>query len=263
VNAKQCHCCSLVLDFSAVRRCGVRNSQLCRILRISDPRIRYPASGPNFAWLAGGKAGTGCASLGHWASIRTILGEFSRNSTNSPGGITPDKGWPWAAIVIKLRDVKTTTLRCRRWKGKGSCSVARNLGQLQLVYNTRWQPVRPKCMEGARILVTITIAAICDGKKNSWKVGICGCNLRFPRQIWSAALIRRPARWTLIRRLSLIMAEPEGCVASVNSRRQLPHAGVMITAYYTNELKQQIRDLVMCDDKPVSPLKTRKYTKPI
>ena len=47
-------------------------------------------------------------------------------------------------------------------------------------------------------------------------------------------------------------------VASINGRRRHPAPVVMITANYTNELKQHIRDLgYVLMNKPVKPLKLR------
>ena len=47
-------------------------------------------------------------------------------------------------------------------------------------------------------------------------------------------------------------------VAEINGRRRCPAPVVMITANYTNELKQHIRDLGhLLMNKPVKPLKLR------
>jgi len=148
-------------------------------------------------------------------------------------------------------------------EGKGSVfSVRVPLGHLQpRCTTTEVQHVAARQgMEGARIWVVDNDRAICDGMKTLLE----GWDCRVICAISLADLERQLDPVTSP--VDLILADYHldngetgvDVVASVNSRRRYPTPVVMITANYTNELMQQIRDLgYVLMNKPVKPLKLR------
>jgi PAS domain S-box-containing protein len=258
----------LVLDFVPSSAVVESDSQLlARILRnFLTNAIRYTSSG---RILLGCRRQAGHVLVQVWDTgpgiphdkLREIFQEFKRIR---PEGSRPDKGLGLGlAIVDKIARMLDHDITVSSVEGKGSVfSVRVPLGQLQPRCTTTevLHVVARHGMEGARIWVIDNDRAICDGMKTLLE----GWDCRVTCAISLADLERQLDPVTSP--VDLILADYHldnnetgvDVVASVNSRRHYPAPVVMITANYTNELKQQIRDLgYVLMNKPVKPLKLR------
>jgi len=258
----------LVLDFVPSSAVVESDSQLlARILRnFLTNAIRYTSSG---RILLGCRRQAGHVLVQVWDTGPGIphdkLGEiFQEFKRIRPEGSRPDKGLGLGlAIVDKIARMLDHDITVSSVEGKGSVfSVRVPLGQLQpRCTTTEVQHVAARHgMEGARIWVIDNDRAICDGMKTLLE----GWDCRVTCAISLADLERQLDPVTSP--VDLILADYHldndetgvDVVASVNSRRHDPAPVVMITANYTNELKQQIRDLgYVLMNKPVKPLKLR------
>ncbi|EAZ99994.1 sensory box histidine kinase/response regulator [Marinobacter sp. ELB17] len=258
----------LVLDFVPSSAIVESDSQLlARILRnFLTNAIRYTSSG---RILLGCRRQTGHVLVQVWDTGPGIphdkLGEiFQEFKRIRPEGSRPDKGLGLGlAIVDKIARMLDHDITVSSVEGKGSVfSVRVPLGQLQpRCTTTEVQHVAARHgMEGARIWVIDNDRAICDGMKTLLE----GWDCRVTCAISLADLERQLDPVTSP--VDLILADYHldndetgvDVVASVNSRRHYPVPVVMITANYTNELRQQIRDLgYVLMNKPVKPLKLR------
>ncbi|UQG62456.1 PAS domain-containing protein [Marinobacter sp. M3C] len=258
----------LILDFVPSSAVVESDSQLlARILRnFLTNAIRYTSSG---RILLGCRRQAGHVLVQVWDTGPGIphdkLGEiFQEFKRIRPEGSRPDKGLGLGlAIVDKIARMLDHDITVSSVEGKGSVfSVRVPLGQLQpRCTTTEVQHVAARHgMEGARIWVIDNDRAICDGMKTLLE----GWDCRVTCAISLADLERQLDPVTSP--VDLILADYHldndetgvDVVASVNSRRHDPAPVVMITANYTNELKQQIRDLgYVLMNKPVKPLKLR------
>lgn len=194
--------------------------------------------------------------------LTEIFQEFKRIR---PSGSQPDKGLGLGlAIVDKISRMLGHEVTVSSIQGKGSVfSVKVPVGQLL--------PKRPTAdddrvvsnhggLGGARIWVIDNDHAICQGMQTLLEGWDC--------QVVSAVSLEDlerqvdPAKCPV----DLILADYHldndengvDVVAEINGRRQHPAPVVMITANYTNELKQHIRELGhVLMNKPVKPLKLR------
>lgn len=194
--------------------------------------------------------------------LTEIFQEFKRIR---PAGSQPDKGLGLGlAIVDKISRMLGHEVTVSSIQGKGSVfSVKVPVGQLL--------PKRPTAdddrvvsnhggLGGARIWVIDNDHAICQGMQTLLEGWDC--------QVVSAVSLEDlerqvdPAKCPV----DLILADYHldndengvDVVAEINGRRQHPAPVVMITANYTNELKQHIRELGhVLMNKPVKPLKLR------
>lgn len=258
----------LILDFVPSSAIVESDSQLlARILRnFLTNAIRYTSSG---RILLGCRRQAGHVLVQVWDTGPGIphdkLGEiFQEFKRIRPEGSRPDKGLGLGlAIVDKIARMLDHDIMVSSVEGKGSVfSVRVPLGKLQpRCVATEVQHVAARHgMEGARIWVIDNDRAICDGMKTLLE----GWDCRVTCAISLADLERQLDPVTSP--VDLILADYHldndetgvDVVASVNSRRHYPAPVVMITANYTNELKQQIRDLgYVLMNKPVKPLKLR------
>jgi len=258
----------LILDFVPSSAIVESDSQLlARILRnFLTNAIRYTNSG---RILLGCRRQAGHVLVQVWDTGPGIphdkLGEiFQEFKRIRPEGSRPDKGLGLGlAIVDKIARMLDHDITVSSVEGKGSVfSVRVPLGQLQpRCAATEVQHVAARHgMEGARIWVIDNDRAICEGMKTLLE----GWDCRVTCAISLADLERQLDPVTSP--VDLILADYHldndetgvDVVASVNGRRHYPAPVVMITANYTNELKQQIRDLgYVLMNKPVKPLKLR------
>ncbi len=194
--------------------------------------------------------------------LTEIFQEFKRIR---PTGSQPDKGLGLGlAIVDKISRMLGHEVTVSSVEGKGSVfSVKVPVGRLQ--------PKRPTKEEnravshhsglgGARIWVIDNDHAICQGMQTLLEG-------------WDCQVVSAVSLDDLERQLDpanspvdLILADYHldndengvDVVANINGRRHCPAPVVMITANYTNELKQHIRELgYVLMNKPVKPLKLR------
>ena len=194
--------------------------------------------------------------------LTEIFQEFKRIR---PTGSQPDKGLGLGlAIVDKISRMLGHGVTVSSVEGKGSVfSVKVPVGRLQPKRPTKGDNREISThsgLGGARIWVIDNDHAICQGMQTLLEGWDC--------QVVSAVslddLERQldPAKSPV----DLILADYHldndengvDVVANINGRRQCPAPVVMITANYTNELKQHIRDLgYVLMNKPVKPLKLR------
>lgn len=194
--------------------------------------------------------------------LSEIFQEFKRIR---PEGAPADKGLGLGlAIVDKISRMLGHEVTVSSTEGRGSVfSVRVPLGKLL--------PKRPGAEEsrlplidqglgGARVWVIDNDHAICEGMQTVLE----GWDCQVVTAVSLADLERQldPASSPV----DVILADYHldndetgvNVVAAINGRRQTPAPVVMITANYTNELKQHIRDLGhVLMNKPVKPLKLR------
>lgn len=194
--------------------------------------------------------------------LTEIFQEFKRIR---PAGSQPDKGLGLGlAIVDKISRMLGHEVTVSSIEGKGSVfSVKVPVGQLQPKRRVQDEnrTVSSDCgLGGARIWVIDNDHAICQGMQTLLEGWDC--------QVVSAVSLEDlerqldPAQSPV----DLILADYHldndengvDVVANINGRRHYPAPVVMITANYTNELKQHIRELgYVLMNKPVKPLKLR------
>ncbi|WP_092025586.1 hybrid sensor histidine kinase/response regulator [Marinobacter zhejiangensis] len=258
----------LSLDFvpsSAVVRTD--SQLLARILRnFLTNAIRYTGSG---RILLGCRRQRDHVLLQVWDTgpgipedkLTEIFQEFKRVQSAARSG---DKGLGLGlAIVDKIARILGHEITVDSIEGRGSVfSVRVPLGRLDS-NATKEETVFPmpaQDMDGARIWVIDNDLAICQGMQTllqGW-----GCDV-----LTAVSLADLDAQVQVATdRVDVILADYHldndeigvDVVAAINARRQERVPVIMITANYTNELKQDIRDrgyLLM--NKPVKPLKLR------
>lgn len=194
--------------------------------------------------------------------LTEIFQEFKRIR---PSGSPTDKGLGLGlAIVDKISRMLGHDVSVSSIEGQGSVfSVRVPLGQLK--------PEAPVardslCVEvdrglsGVRVWVIDNDQAICEGMKTLLEGWDC-------RVVTAVSVADLDARLDIAEApVDLILADYHldndengvDAVAEINGRRSQPVPVLMITANYTNELKQHIRELgYLLMNKPVKPLKLR------
>lgn len=194
--------------------------------------------------------------------LTEIFQEFKRIR---PSGSQADKGLGLGlAIVDKISRMLGHAVSVASTEGKGSVfSVRVPLGQLQPspAATTDIQKVEvDHGMSGARVWVIDNDLAICEGMKTlleGWDCRVVTA-VSVPDLDTKVDIASAP--------VDLILADYHldndengvDAVAQINGRRSQPAPVLMITANYTNELKQHIRELgYLLMNKPVKPLKLR------
>ena len=190
-----------------------------------------------------------------------VFEEFRRGDVQRPD---QDRGLGLGlAIVDKIAGILGHRLQLRSVPGKGSvfaievpCShrAPRRLAEPDLS-----EPLRER-LEGARIWVLDNDAAICAG-------------MRTLLEQWGCEVVTALSEQDLARQVACNSAEADlliadyhldnghngvDAVAAINAQRPVPLAALMITANYSNELKQQVRErghTLM--HKPVRPMKLK------
>lgn len=260
---------NLKLDFVASSAIVESDSQLlARILRnFLTNAIRYTGSG---RILLGCRRRGDHVLLQVWDTgpgipedkLTEIFQEFKRIS---PAGSHQDKGLGLGlAIVDKISRMLGHEVTVSSIEGKGSVfSVKVPLGRLQ-----PRQPVADQNrtvsfdsgLGGARIWVIDNDPAICEGMKTLLEGWDCQVVTALSLEDLESQLDPVSAMVDLILADYHLDNDANGVdvVAEINGRRRCPAPVIMITANYTNELKQQIRDLGhLLMNKPVKPLKLR------
>ncbi|AOY90365.1 hybrid sensor histidine kinase/response regulator [Marinobacter salinus] len=259
----------LALDFVPSSAVVESDSQLlARILRnFLTNAIRYTGAG---RILLGCRRRADHALLQVWDTgpgipedkLTEIFQEFKRIR---PSGSQPDKGLGLGlAIVDKISRMLGHEVTVSSVVGKGSVfSVRVPLGRLQPKRSGQEGQrlaLPDRGLDGTRIWVIDNDYAICRGMQTlleGWD-----CQVITAVSLTDLELQLNPADSPV----DLILADYHldndetgvDVVASINSRRRCPAPVIMITANYTNELKQHIRGLGhILMNKPVKPLKLR------
>lgn len=259
----------LTLDFVPSSAVVESDSQLlARILRnFLTNAIRYTGSG---RILLGCRRHADHVLLQVWDTgpgipqdkLTEIFQEFKRIR---PTGSQPDKGLGLGlAIVDKISRMLGHEVTVSSIEGKGSVfSVKVPVGRLQPKRQTQEENrivSNDSGLGGARIWVIDNDHAICQGMQTLLEGWDC--------QVISAVSLEDLERQLdpASSEVDLILADYHldndengvDVVADINGRRHCPAPVVMITANYTNELKQHIRELgYVLMNKPVKPLKLR------
>ncbi|WP_273425681.1 NahK/ErcS family hybrid sensor histidine kinase/response regulator [Marinobacter sp.] len=258
----------LRLDFVPCSVVVESDSQLlARILRnFLTNAIRYTRTG---RILLGCRRQTDHVLLQVWDTgpgipedkLTEIFQEFKRIS---PSGAQADKGLGLGlAIVDKISRMLGHEVRVSSVEGKGSVfSVRVPLGQLQpprAVASAA--PSLPDAgLDGVRVWVIDNDRSICQGMQTLLEG-------------WQCQVVTAVSLEDLERQLDIESAEVEliladyhldndengvDVVGEINRRRSTPAPVLMITANYSNELKQRIRALgYLLMNKPLKPLKLR------
>lgn len=240
---------------------------LARILRnLLSNAIRYTRQG---------RVVLGCRRQGHWLSIEVwdsgmgiaaerleeIFQEFKRGEEQRPD---QDRGLGLGlAIVEKIAGILGHRIGVRSWPGRGS------VFSVQVPISASAPLPAPRLelgdallerLHGARIWVLDNDAAICAG-------------MRTLLEGWGCQVITALSEEDLARQVDDYRAEADlliadyhldqqqngiDAVARINARRALALPAMMITANYSNELKQQLRHLGhTLMHKPVRPMKLK------
>jgi len=259
----------LALDFVPSSAVVESDSQLlARILRnFLTNAIRYTGSG---RILLGCRRQKDHVLLQVWDTgpgipedkLTEIFQEFKRIR---PGGSQADKGLGLGlAIVDKISRMLGHEVTVSSVEGKGSVfSVRVPLGQLQPDRPGTDNPTVSRLddgLSGARVWVIDNDRSICQGMKTLLE----GWDCRVVTAVSMNDLERQLAPESSP--VDLILADYHldndengvDVVGEINRRRAVPAPVLMITANYTNELKQHIRELgYLLMNKPVKPLKLR------
>ncbi|WP_426935494.1 hybrid sensor histidine kinase/response regulator NahK/ErcS' [Pseudomonas fulva] len=240
---------------------------LARILRnLLSNAIRYTPSG---RVALGCRRQAGCVRIEVWDTgigiaeehLEEMFQEFKRGAVQRPD---QDRGLGLGlAIVEKIAGILGHRIAVRSWPGKGSVFA------VEVPLSTAVPIARPEhavcqpmleCLRGARVWVLDNDAAICAG-------------MRTLLEGWGCCVITALSEQDLARQVEnyhadadLLIADyhlDDDCtgvdaVARINARRARPLPALMITANYSNELKQQIRErghTLM--HKPVRPMKLK------
>ncbi|ULT68701.1 hybrid sensor histidine kinase/response regulator NahK/ErcS' [Pseudomonas sp. BC42] len=240
---------------------------LARILRnLLSNAIRYTRQG---------RVVLGCRRQGHWLSIEVwdsgmgiaaerleeIFQEFKRGEEQRPD---QDRGLGLGlAIVEKIAGILGHRIGVRSWPGRGSVFSV----QVPISASAPLPAPRPELgdallerLHGARIWVLDNDAAICAG-------------MRTLLEGWGCQVITALSEEDLARQVDDYRADADlliadyhldhqqngiDAVARINARRALAIPAMMITANYSNELKQQLRQLGhTLMHKPVRPMKLK------
>ncbi|CAM3825936.1 PAS domain-containing hybrid sensor histidine kinase/response regulator [Pseudomonas wadenswilerensis] len=240
---------------------------LARILRnLLSNAIRY---------TPGGRVLLGCRRRGKalWIEVwdtgigiaedrrEEVFQEFKRGDVQRPD---QDRGLGLGlAIVDKIAGILGHRLQLRSVPGKGSMfaiEVPRSRQAPERVAEPDLsEPLRER-LEGARIWVLDNDAAICAG-------------MRTLLEQWGCEVVTALSEQDLARQVATDSAEADlliadyhldngrngvDAVAAINAQRRTPLAALMITANYSNELKQQVRELGhTLMHKPVRPMRLK------
>lgn len=190
-----------------------------------------------------------------------VFQEFKRGDIQRPD---QDRGLGLGlAIVDKIAGILGHRLQLRSVPGKGSV-FAIGVPQSQrapqrAVEPDLSEPLRER-LEGARIWVLDNDAAICAG-------------MRTLLEQWGCEVVTALSEQDLVRQVATDRADADlliadyhldngrngvDAVAAINAQRRVPLAALMITANYSNELKQQVREqghTLM--HKPVRPMRLK------
>ncbi|MDK8463024.1 NahK/ErcS family hybrid sensor histidine kinase/response regulator [Marinobacter sp. SS13-12] len=259
----------LTLDFVPSSAVVESDSQLlARILRnFLTNAIRYTGAG---RILLGCRRRTDHVLLQVWDTgpgipqdkLTEIFQEFKRIR---PAGSQPDKGLGLGlAIVDKISRMLGHEVTVSSIEGKGSVfSVKVPVGRLQP--KRRVQDETPAVshnsgLGGARIWVIDNDHDICQGMQTLLEGWDCQVIAAVSLEDLERQLDPASSEVDLILADYHLDNDENGVdvVANINRRRHCPAPVVMITANYTNELKQHIRELgYVLMNKPVKPLKLR------
>ncbi|WP_256358983.1 hybrid sensor histidine kinase/response regulator NahK/ErcS' [Pseudomonas sp. PDM27] len=240
---------------------------LARILRnLLSNAIRYTYSG---RVVLGCRRHHQCLTIEVWDSgmgiaehrLEEIFQEFKRGDVQRPD---QDRGLGLGlAIVEKIAGILGHPIHVRSWPGRGSMfsvevplSATAPKPQLALQMS---EPMLER-LRGARIWVLDNDATICAG-------------MRTLLEGWGCRVVTALSEEDLARQVDNFNAEADlliadyhldndrngvDAVARINARRASPLPAMMITANYSNELKQQIRELGhTLMHKPVRPMKLK------
>ena len=250
---------------SAVVRSDIQ--LLARILRnLLSNAIRYTRSG---RVVLGCRRQRGGLRIEVWDSgigiaeehLEEMFQEFRRGDVQRPD---QDRGLGLGlAIVEKIAGILGHRIRVRSWLGKGSVfavevplsTIAPKAQPSQAISEPMLERLR-----GARVWVLDNDAAICAG-------------MRTLLEGWGCRVVTALSEEDLARQVDNYHAEADlliadyhldndcngvDAVARINARRAQPLPAMMITANYSNELKQQIRELGhTLMHKPVRPMKLK------
>ncbi|EPJ2808306.1 PAS domain-containing hybrid sensor histidine kinase/response regulator [Pseudomonas putida] len=250
---------------SAVVRSDIQ--LLARILRnLLSNAIRYTRSG---RVVLGCRRLRGGLRIEVWDSgigiaeehLEDMFLEFKRGDVQRPD---QDRGLGLGlAIVEKIAGILGHRIRVRSWLGKGSVFAV----EVPLSATApKAQPSQAMCepmlerLRGARVWVLDNDAAICAG-------------MRTLLEGWGCQVVTALSEEDLARQVDNYHAEADlliadyhldndcngvDAVARINARRAQPLPALMITANYSNDLKQQIRELGhTLMHKPVRPMKLK------
>ncbi len=240
---------------------------LARILRnLLSNAIRYTYSG---RVVLGCRRHHQCLTIEVWDSgmgiaehrLEEIFQEFKRGDVQRPD---QDRGLGLGlAIVEKIAGILGHPIHVRSWPGRGSMfSVEVPLSATAPKPQPALQMSEPMLerLRGARIWVLDNDATICAG-------------MRTLLEGWGCRVVTALSEEDLARQVDNYHAEADlliadyhldndcngvDAVARINARRASPIPAMMITANYSNELKQQIRELGhTLMHKPVRPMKLK------
>lgn len=240
---------------------------LARILRnLLSNAIRYTYSG---RVVLGCRRHLQCLTIEVWDSgmgiaehrLEEIFQEFKRGDVQRPD---QDRGLGLGlAIVEKIAGILGHPIQVRSWPGRGSMfSVEVPLSATAPTPPPALQMSEPMLerLRGARIWVLDNDATICAG-------------MRTLLEGWGCRVVTALSEDDLARQVDNYHAEADlliadyhldndqngvDAVARINARRASPIPAMMITANYSNELKQQIRELGhTLMHKPVRPMKLK------
>jgi PAS domain S-box-containing protein len=193
--------------------------------------------------------------------LEEIFQEFKRGDVQRPD---QDRGLGLGlAIVEKIAGILGHSIQVRSWPGRGSMfSVEVPLSATAPTPPPALQMSEPMLerLRGARIWVLDNDATICAG-------------MRTLLEGWGCRVVTALSEEDLARQVDNYHAEADlliadyhldndqngvDAVARINARRASPIPAMMITANYSNELKQQIRELGhTLMHKPVRPMKLK------
>ena len=240
---------------------------LARILRnLLSNAIRYTRNG---RVVLGCRRHQQCLTIEVWDSgmgiaehrLEEIFQEFKRGDVQRPD---QDRGLGLGlAIVEKIAGILGHRIQVRSWPGRGSMfSVEVPLSATAPTPPPTLQMSEPMLerLRGARIWVLDNDATICAG-------------MRTLLEGWGCRVVTALSEADLARQVDNDHAEADlliadyhldndqngvDAVARINARRASPIPAMMITANYSNELKQQIRELGhTLMHKPVRPMKLK------
>ncbi|WP_083454147.1 hybrid sensor histidine kinase/response regulator NahK/ErcS' [Pseudomonas sp. P97.38] len=240
---------------------------LARILRnLLSNAIRYTPSG---RIVLGCRRHRGQVSIQVWDSgigiaedrLEEIFQEFKRGDVQRPN---QDRGLGLGlAIVEKIAGILGHRIQVRSWPGKGSMFAIdvplSATAPKPLPCPDMSEPMLGR-LRGARVWVLDNDAAICAGMRTLLEGWGCQVTTALSEQDLARQMDDDPAGADLLIADYHLDHDQNGvdAVARINARRTAPIPAMMITANYSNELKQQIRErghTLM--HKPVRPMKLK------
>ncbi len=190
-----------------------------------------------------------------------IFQEFKRGDSQRPD---QDRGLGLGlAIVEKIAGILGHRIQVRSTPGKGSVfSIDVPLSRQAPKPQAALPEVLPllERLEGARIWVLDNDAAICAGMRTLLEQWGCRVNTALNEEDLAAQLPEDAADAGLLIVDYHLDNDRNGldAVAAINAQRLSPLPALMITANYSNELKQQVRELGhTLMHKPVRPMKLK------